>query len=59
MSAEIPALLAQLAAEVIRLLPGLLRAIRDGKPAEAERLARRAALAAAARAGVRRGTRRP
>ncbi len=59
MNATIATLLTQLAVEVVKLLPGLLRAIRDGNPDEAERLARRAALAAAARAGVRRGTRKP
>lgn len=56
MSAELAALLAQLTADVVKLLPNIIRAIRDGNQDEAARLARRAALAATARAMIRRGT---
>lgn len=56
MSSELAALVAQLTLDVARLLPNLIRAIRDGNHEEAMELARRAALASAAKAAVRRGT---
>ncbi len=47
-------LIAQLVADALRLLPALLRAIRDGNPRVAAEIARRAALASKARADIRR-----
>lgn len=56
MNAELAAVIAQLAEGVVKLLPNIIRAIRDGDDRSAAELARRAALAAQARAVVRRGT---
>ncbi len=56
MNAALIQILAELAVSVVKLLPSLLRSVRDGEAAEAERLLQRMLKAQAAKAAIRRGT---